>query len=343
MVMFCMLLMILLLNTIHVVIIYTFGRQRWFIDYWMEGGLMRDIFSHKLTTPEHWYLLMQPTAYSKDESAYDRIVGEGVVITEKSYDPPCGTEHKILGGCRPVQIISAERLVKAETGPAEGRKIAMTLTNHTGISEYLIEEEAWQCIWTELIINKKGLKTFIDRDGIGERNYNFSPEMLEEMLHELDRLIAKYGSWHSHEPISEQLVDLLLEHRFIIQNELDELLNSPNLRELKDSDFLGPKERAKRKRARLEKEIAERFAGMSMSSSSMEEEKERHLFHVMKSEDEKKQNYAEFYREIEKKLLENRRAKVKSEVFEEEDRRGRRKKRKLVKDDSAVTTPDQDE
>ncbi|KAL7541756.1 hypothetical protein ACHAWF_007010 [Thalassiosira exigua] len=26
----------------------------WFIDYWMEGGLMRDVFSHRLTTQEHW-------------------------------------------------------------------------------------------------------------------------------------------------------------------------------------------------------------------------------------------------------------------------------------------------
>ena len=26
----------------------------WFIDYWMEHGLRRDIFTHKLTTPAHW-------------------------------------------------------------------------------------------------------------------------------------------------------------------------------------------------------------------------------------------------------------------------------------------------
>ena len=37
----------------------------WFIDYWMEGGLLRDIFSHKITTPEHWNMLMMPTVYPK--------------------------------------------------------------------------------------------------------------------------------------------------------------------------------------------------------------------------------------------------------------------------------------
>ena len=63
---------------------------RWFIDYYvsldlpkyrsifnllclrpnqyiypqMEGGLMRDIFTHNITTPEHWYMLMLPIIYT---------------------------------------------------------------------------------------------------------------------------------------------------------------------------------------------------------------------------------------------------------------------------------------
>ena len=43
----------------------------WFIDYWMEEGLMRCMFTHKITTPKHWYMLMQPTQYTKAEMAYD--------------------------------------------------------------------------------------------------------------------------------------------------------------------------------------------------------------------------------------------------------------------------------
>ena len=58
----------------------------------------------------------------------------------------------------------------------------------------LIAEETWGCIWEELIVNKKGLKTFLDREGVEERDYSFSPEMLEAMLIELDRLLGtKYG------------------------------------------------------------------------------------------------------------------------------------------------------
>ena len=123
------------------------------------------MFTHKITTPEHWYMLMQPTRYTKYEMTYDKIVGNDTIVTP-SYDPHCIND--VSGGCEPLDIISAEKLVELSTGPAEGRKIAKALENRTGIQDWLIEEDAWECIWTELIVNKKGLKTFIDRDGIEE-------------------------------------------------------------------------------------------------------------------------------------------------------------------------------
>jgi len=86
-----------------------------FIDYYMEEGLLRDIFTHKITTQKHCDMLMQPTAYSKDEVAYDVVVGNNTVVTS-TYDPHCLND--VSGECHPVQVIIAERLVKAATGPA---------------------------------------------------------------------------------------------------------------------------------------------------------------------------------------------------------------------------------
>ena len=73
--------------------------KRWFIDYWMEGGtimqsyfecadivylhhdsffplcftfttfhvgLKRDLYTHKVTTAEHWDMVMIPGAYNKE-------------------------------------------------------------------------------------------------------------------------------------------------------------------------------------------------------------------------------------------------------------------------------------
>jgi hypothetical protein len=212
----------------------------WFLDYWMEGGLLRDMFTKKITTPKHWNMLMMPTAYTKEEMAYDLIVGNQTVIP--SYDPHCVND--VSGGCHPVQVISAEKLVDTSTGPSEGLKIARVLQNKTGVSDFLIEEEAWGCIWEELIIKKKGLKTFIDREGISERDYNFSEEMLTEMVKELDRLINKYsGSAWNWRQTSQDLVGLLEEHRILIQEELHEVRNG--IRKLGKFDMLGPITRKK--------------------------------------------------------------------------------------------------
>ena len=200
---------------------------------------MRCIFTHKLTTPEHWYMLMQPTRYTKEEMAYDLIVGNQTVTP--SYDPHCIDD--VSGGCFPVEIISAEKLVEKDTGIAEGRKIAKVLENRTGVQDWLITEDAWECIWEELIVRKKGLKTFIDREGIEERDYNFSEEMLADMVTELNRLINKYSGpeWNT-KPVANTLVEILQGHLVLIETELAEV--QANERKLRVHDFLGQGTRA---------------------------------------------------------------------------------------------------
>ena len=203
-------------------------------------GLMRCIFTHKMTTPKHWYMLMQPTRYTKEEMDYDLIVGNQTVTP--SYDPHCLND--VSGGCFPIEIISAEKLVEQDTGVAEGRKIAKVLEGRTGVEDWLIPEDAWECIWEELIIRKKGLKTFIDREGVEERDYNFSEEMLSEMVIELTRLINKYSSadWNT-KPVANTLVELLQGHLALIEVELAEV--QANVRMLRPHDFLGQETRNK--------------------------------------------------------------------------------------------------
>eukprot|EP00986_Skeletonema_menzelii_P013972 scaffold8686_cov122-Skeletonema_menzelii.AAC.2 len=92
----------------------------WFIDYYMEGGLLRDIFTHKTTTKEHWDMLMMPTVYTRAELDYDLVVGADTVVTD-AYDPNCAT---VTEGCEPVAVISAENLRDYTRGPAETTLIA---------------------------------------------------------------------------------------------------------------------------------------------------------------------------------------------------------------------------
>ena len=107
------------------------------------------------------------------------------------------------------------------------------------------------CIWEELIVKGRGLKTVYDRPNM-EEEYDFSAEMLEEMIHELDRLINKYGSpeWNTKET-ANRIVELLTEHRALIQIELNEV-NAGARRVLKESDFLGPREREHRRMLKLQ-------------------------------------------------------------------------------------------
>ena len=47
------------------------GWYGWLIDYWMEGGILRDYFDHRLTTKEHWDKLRAPETYAYGELQWD--------------------------------------------------------------------------------------------------------------------------------------------------------------------------------------------------------------------------------------------------------------------------------
>ena len=70
--------------------------------------------------------------------------------------------------------------------------------------------KAWECVWHKLIIEKKGGKTFADKN-INLTDYSISFEILNEMWHQVDRLITKYEN--ETDPIAVDLVDILRGHR----------------------------------------------------------------------------------------------------------------------------------
>lgn len=198
-----------------------------------------------------------------------------------SYDPHCAN-NDIANGCEPVAVISAEKLRDLSYGPAETLAIANVLIDRPGISEYLIDDEAWNCIWEELIPNGKGNRMVIDREGYVEEDYNFSGEMLQEMVYELDRLITKYSSTYwSSKSTATRLVQLLMEHRALIQMEFNDV--NSGARTLTDRDFLGPRERELRRRLKAEQEgSTEEEANISV------QEKKKHFEYFLALEEKVK-------------------------------------------------------
>ena len=53
------------------------------------------------------------------------------------------------------------------------------------------ENKAWECVWNELITEKKGIKTFLDRVNLDYESYSYSFELKNEMWHQINRLIKK--------------------------------------------------------------------------------------------------------------------------------------------------------
>ena len=112
----------------------------WMIEYYMEGGLMRDMFNHELTIPTQWFIATLPNFFTKFEMRHGRFVdaNETDSLTH-SYDPMCATLTK---GCYPVLVIDPAALVDHTDGPAEGRKIAELINGTVGFDgEWMIEEE----------------------------------------------------------------------------------------------------------------------------------------------------------------------------------------------------------
>jgi len=175
----------------------------WFIDYWMEGGIMRDIQSHELTTFEHFKRQMQPGPYTESGKAFQDFVGN--VTVQPELDDHCIVDMP-NGACEPIAVVSIDRLMDPVKGYAEQAKLAAAVEGKQGID--VIAEEARDCIWEEVVIRRKGVRTMRDRTGPKEESYSFTPLMYGKMIAELTRLKSKYTApeWDDVQPAQDLLI-----------------------------------------------------------------------------------------------------------------------------------------
>ena len=244
---------------------------------------MRDVFSHQLTTKEHWDDIMTKPFYTRAELAITNYVPEGTDVTP-TYDAHC-VNMDISGGCEPVSVVSVDKL-RGAAGKAETTTIATALMNDERTGSHVIAPEAWDCIWRELVQKKKGPKTMADRPGYGMIDgYNYSAFMLGEMLSELNRLINKYGGaqWNT-KPTAIRLVEILEDHRTLIEFELHQV--NTGQRKLRQKDFLGEDRKTARRLKRLDKAAEDDFAT-------------------------KKKDHSRYFIALEQKRFENKRREIK--------------------------------
>jgi len=135
----------------------------WHIDFWMEGGLYRDIFTHELTTPEHFRRLMDPSIYTQAELG---VWQSQLTDVQPTYDPHCNGVD--MPDCSPTAIASYERMMDPSTGPKEVAKFTSVIEGKAGID--FVENEVRQCAWEQIVIEKgSGRRDTHDREGSTSR------------------------------------------------------------------------------------------------------------------------------------------------------------------------------
>jgi len=179
----------------------------WHIDFWMEGGLLRDIFTHELTTPLHFHRLMSPSVYSEAEL---REWQSQLVDVQPVYDPNCNGGN--MQNCKPTVIASYERMMDPSTGPQEVAKFTSVIEGKAGID--FVDEALRQCAWEKVVIDQgSGRRDTRDREGPPLEAYDFTLAQEESMMGELVRIRDKYSAseWSSN-TVAVDLVDYMQEY-----------------------------------------------------------------------------------------------------------------------------------
>jgi len=160
----------------------------WHLEYWMENGLLRDIYTHDLTTTRHFARLKTPQVYTEAEL---REFQAALTNVQPEYDEHCGIGSD-MNDCLPVAIASHEKMIDETTGPEEVAKITAVVENKPGID--IIGPNARECIWRKLIVDKIAVRDPRDREGPALDGYKFTKDQIEALISELERLVNKFSS-----------------------------------------------------------------------------------------------------------------------------------------------------
>lgn len=260
----------------HVILeIYKYG---WYIDYWLENGLLRDPYTHRMIDEDNWKLHNSPEPIKNDQ---DRAVvchrtsskNNPLVAIEISKESIQNhlDNGAFLGTCQEASKdlnFMSQKFTNAHDSPAtqdpncdrisEGCKPAIIIsadkvTDDTEgpkegeiIGNFLMKNEKM----TKWIIKKEAwdcvwgqvLELMDSEEPKSKDTPNFSKFMLQEMKNEVQRLVDKYSAdpW-TEDANAKRVVSLLSEHLTDLQAEIHDIESGKSTLSFKD--IYGPGER----------------------------------------------------------------------------------------------------
>lgn len=146
------------------------------------------------------------------EPVYEPILEEKLMTVPEVF-PKC-TDGSMIS-CKPVAIISYEKLASSSAGPAEMAKLANTMLGKTGIN--LIPQDAWSCLYSETMtksgeFDTKGMN-FRDAHSPKKFDKHYTEEEVNLMRTELEYVKNKYsGPDWDFDPVANELVGYIDEY-----------------------------------------------------------------------------------------------------------------------------------
>mmetsp|Transcript_29339 Transcript_29339/g.44410 ORF Transcript_29339/g.44410 Transcript_29339/m.44410 type:complete len:412 (-) Transcript_29339:173-1408(-) len=132
-----------------------------------------------------------------------------------------------IDDCRPVAVVSYERLKDPILGPSELEKIANALRGKAEMT--VLREDGIQCMWHDTWVHTPSSSSDNDDDGFPTAYYyNFTMEQLQSIEDKLVEYRDKYGtgSWADHPP-AQDLVANFISYLDEIRSEIRYLQDHP--------------------------------------------------------------------------------------------------------------------
>ena len=156
----------------------------WHIDWWMEGGLRRNL--------NHDVEMTQVFNHTNDNGT---AIYKNVPVFPPQYWKKCADGSDPVMECRPAAVVSFEGLHSSTTGPSEMAILGNALLGKPGVE--VIPEDAWPCVFEQatgktMEYEHRGMDYRMATEG-GPLPKTWDDDQIQQMIIQMEYLVDKFS------------------------------------------------------------------------------------------------------------------------------------------------------